>query len=149
MCKIGKFLKKELVTCRADIKTKEELFEYIAGNVEKCAGIPRDSVLKSLTERETYGSTGIGKGVAVPHCRIKGSKDVVVQIISLAEPMPYGSSDGENVSLVFTLIVPEGNNLLYLKLISQISVLCSNEKIRSGLIAARNPEKMIGLISNL
>jgi PTS system nitrogen regulatory IIA component len=149
MCKIGKFLKKELVACRADIKTKEELFEYIAGNVESRAGISKDTVLKSLTERETYGSTGIGRGVAVPHCRIKGSKEVVVQLISLAGPMPYGSSDGEDVSLVFTLIVPEGNNLLYLKLISQISVLCSNEKIRSGLIAARNPEEMINLISNL
>ena len=149
MCKIGKFLKKELVACRADIKTKEELFEYIAGNVESRAGISKETVLKSLSERETYGSTGIGKGVAVPHCRIKGSKEVVVQLISLAEPMPYGSSDGENVSLVFTLIVPEGNNLLYLKLISQISVLCSSDKIRAGLIAAQNPEKMIGLISNL
>ena len=71
MCKIGKFLKKELITCHAGIKTKEELFEYIAENVEKNTGIPKDSVLKSLTERETYGSTGIGKGVAVPHCRIK------------------------------------------------------------------------------
>ena len=149
MCKIGKFLKKELVVCRAGIKTKEELFKYIAENVEKCAGISKDSVVKSLTERETYGSTGIGKGVAVPHCRIKGSKEVVVQLISLAEPMPYGSSDGEDVSLVFTLIVPEGNNLLYLKLISQISVLCSNDRIRAGLIAADDPEKMIGLISNL
>ena len=149
MCKIRNFLKKELVVCRAGIKTKDELFEYIAGNAEKYAGIPKDSVLKSLTERETYGSTGIGKGVAVPHCRIKGSKEVVVQLISLAEPMPYGSSDGEDVSLVFTLIVPEGNNLLYLKLISQISVLCSNENIRAGLIGAQNPEKMIDLISNL
>ena len=149
MCKIGKFLKKELVACHAGIKTKEELFEYIAENVEKNTGIPKDSVLKSLTERETYGSTGIGKGVAVPHCRIKGSKEVIVQLISLAEPMPYGSSDGEDVSLVFTLIVPEGNNLLYLKLISQISVLCSNVRIRAGLIAANDPEKMIGLISNL
>ena len=149
MCKIGKFLKKELVACRAGIKTKEELFEYIAENVEKYAGISKDTVFKSLTERETYGSTGIGKGVAVPHCRIKGSKEVVVQLISLTEPMPYGSSDGEDVSLVFTLIVPEGNNLLYLKLISQISVLCCNEKIRAGLIAAKDPEKMIGLISNL
>ena len=149
MCKIGKFLKKELVACRADMKTKEELFEYIAGNVENCAGISKETVLKSLTERETYGSTGIGKGVAVPHCRITGSKEVVVQLISLKNPMPYGSSDGENVSLVFTLIVPEGNNLLYLKLISQISVFCSSDKIRAGLIAAQNPEEMINLISNL
>ena len=149
MCKIGKFLKKELVVCRAGIKTKEELFEYIAGNAEKYAGIPKDSVFKSLTERETYGSTGIGKGVAVPHCRIKGSKEVIIQLISLAEPMPYGSSDGEDVRLVFTLIVPEGNNLLYLKLISQISVLCSNEKIRTELVEAHDPEKMLNLISNL
>ena len=149
MCKIGKFLKKELVACHAGIKTKEELFEYIAGNVEKCAGISKDSVLKSLTERETYGSTGIGKGVAVPHCRIKGSKEVVVQLLSLEKPMPYGSSDGEDVSLVFTLIVPEGNNLLYLKLISRISVICSDENIRRKLVEAKDSETMINLISNL
>ena len=149
MCKIGKFLKKELITCHAGIKTKEELFEYIAENVEKNTGIPKDSVLKSLTERETYGSTGIGKGVAVPHCRIRGSKNVVIQLVSLENPMPYGSSDGVDVSLVFSLIVPEGNNLLYLKLISRISMLCNDEKMRESLVTAKNPDEIIDLISNL
>ena len=147
MCKIASFLKKEFIACRAEIKTKEELFEYIAGNAEKYAGISKDAVLKSLTERETYGSTGIGKGVAVPHCRIKDSKNVVIQVISLKDPMPYGSSDGEDVSLVFSLIVPEGNNLLYLKLISRISMLCNDEKMRKNLVSAQNPEKIIGLIN--
>ena len=149
MCKIGNFLKKELVVCRADIKTKEELFTYIAENIEKNSDVPKGVLLKSITERETYGSTGIGKGVAVPHCRIKGSKNVVIQIISLANPIPYGSSDGEDVRLVFTLAVPEGNNLLYLKLISRISILCSNNDVRERLFAAQNPEEMIDLISNL
>lgn len=147
MCKIASFLKKEFIACRAEIKTKEELFEYIAGNAEKYAGISKDAVLKSLTERETYGSTGIGKGVAVPHCRIKDSKNVVIQVISLKDPMPYGSSDGVDVSLVFSLIVPEGNNLLYLKLISRISMLCNDEKMRKNLVSAQNPEKIIGLIN--
>ncbi len=147
MCKIANFLKKEFIACRADIRTKEELFGYIAGNAGKYAGIPEDSVLKSLTERETYGSTGIGKGVAVPHCRIKDSKNVVIQVISLKDPMPYGSSDGIDVSLVFSLIVPEGNNLLYLKLISRISMLCNDEKMRKSLVEAESPEKIIGLIN--
>ena len=135
MCKIGNFLKKELVVCRADIKTKEELFTYIAENIEKNSDVPKGVLLKSITERETYGSTGIGKGVAVPHGRIKGSKNVVIQIISLANPIPYGSSDGEDVRLVFTLAVPEGNNLLYLKLISRISILCSNNDVRERLFS--------------
>ncbi len=149
MCKIANFLKKECIACRMELKTKEELFKYIAENAEANAGIPEDSVLKSLLERETYGSTGIGKGVAVPHCRIKGSKNVVIQLISLAEPMPYGSADGEGVRLVFSLIVPEGNNLLYLKLISRISMLCNDEKMRESLVAAENPDEIIDLISNL
>ncbi len=149
MCKIANFMKKECIACRMELKTKEELFKYIAENAEANTGIPEDSVLKSLLERETYGSTGIGKGVAVPHCRIKGSKNVVIQLISLAEPMPYGSADGEGVRLVFSLIVPEGNNLLYLKLISRISMLCNDEKMRESLVAAENPDEIIDLISNL
>ena len=149
MCKIANFMKKECIACRMELKTKEELFKYIAENAEANAGIPEDSVLKSLLERETYGSTGIGKGVAVPHCRIKGSKNVVIQLISLAEPMPYGSADGEGVRLVFSLIVPEGNNLLYLRLISRISMLCNDEKMRESLVAAENPDEIIDLISNL
>ncbi len=147
MCRIADFLKKEFIACQAEIKTKEELFEYIAGNAEKYAGIQKDSVLKSLLERETYGSTGIGKGVAVPHCRIKDSKNVVIQVISLKDPMPYGSSDGKDVSLVFSLIVPEGNNLLYLKLISRLSMLCNDDKMRQSLVGAQDPEKIIGLIN--
>ena len=63
--------------------------------------------------------------------------------------MPYGSADGEGVRLVFSLIVPEGNNLLYLKLISRISMLCNDEKMRESLVAAENPDEIIDLISNL
>jgi Phosphotransferase system mannitol/fructose-specific IIA domain (Ntr-type) len=61
--------------------------------------------------------------------------------------MPYGSSDGKDVSLVFSLIVPEGNNLLYLKLISRISMLCNDGKMRKSLVEAESPEKIIGLIN--
>lgn len=147
MCKVVNYLKKELVVCGAKIGSKEELFFYLAENIEKNSSLKKEDVLKSISEREAYGSTGIGKGVAVPHCRIKGSKEVVVQLVSLAEPIPYGSHDGEDIKLVFTLVVPEGNNLLYLKLVSQISMLCSKKEIREGLINAKDPEEMIKLIS--
>ena len=149
MCKVGKFLKKELVKCHAEIENKEDLFLFLAENIAKNSNISKDDVFRRITERESYGSTGIGKGVAVPHCRVSGSKDVIIQVVSLAKSISYGSNDGEGVQLVFMLVVPEGNNLLYLKLISQISVLCSNQKVREGLMSAKTSEEMIDLISNL
>ncbi len=149
MCRIETYIKKELVHCKVPIKTKEGLFRYLSDIVEEVAGVPSQKVLKSLQERESFGSTGIGNGVAIPHGRIPGCKDVVIHMLTLSGKIPYGSIDKEGVQLVFMLAVPEGNNLLYLKLLSRISIICNDSTVRNSLVNARSQEEMIRIIKEV
>lgn len=146
MCRIEDYIKKELVHCKVPIKTKEGLFRYLAETIEKVSGVKSAEILKNIKEREEYGSTGIGNGVAIPHGRIEGCSDVIIHLLTLSGSIPYGSIDGEGVSLVFMLAVPEGKNLLYLKLLSRISMMCNDRNIRERLKNARSREEMINIV---
>jgi len=149
LCRIETYIKKELVHCKVPIKTKEGLFRYLSDIVEEVAGVSSEKVFRSLEERESFGSTGIGHGVAIPHGRISGCREVVIHMLTLSGKIPYDSVDGEGVSLVFMLAVPEGNNLLYLKLLSRISIICNDSSVRNSLINARSQEEMIRIIKEV
>ncbi len=149
MCKVIDFLKKELVVSRVDAENGKDLIEKLAARIERERGLDAGRIVDAVLEREKYGTTGIGNGVAIPHGRIRGIKDIVLLVATTENPVEYGSVDGEGVRLVFMLIVPEGNNLLYLKLLSQISIICNDKSIRSELISAESTEDLIRIIEEL
>jgi fructose-specific phosphotransferase system IIA component len=149
MCRLESFLKKELVICGLKVTNKDEVFEKICMQIEKSCGISSQEVLKAIKERESYGTTGIGSGIAIPHARISSAQEIVVSIAALENGVEYGSLDGEDVKLVFMLIVPEGKNLVYLKLLSQISLMCNDKTVRNELLKAGTEEEIINIIRSI
>ncbi|MFZ9492195.1 MAG: PTS sugar transporter subunit IIA, partial [Burkholderiaceae bacterium] len=83
--------------------------------------------------RERLGSTGLGAGVAIPHGRIKGLKQALGAFVRLAKPLPFDAPDGQPVSLVFFLLVPEHANQEHLELLSELAEMLSDERFRDGL----------------
>ena len=77
---------------------------------------------------------------------MKDHKDIIIALVTLDEPVDYGSIDGEDVSLVFMLIVPEGNNLVYLKLLSQLSIMCNDKNTRTLLMNASSPDEALEIV---
>ena len=78
-------------------------------------------VYEKLLEREELGSTGIGNGVAIPHCKVKRLSDVVVAIGILREAVDFGASDGLPVRLLFLVLSPESEPAAHLKSLAAIS----------------------------
>ena len=148
MCKIENYLKKELVECGISVETKNELFSYISKKIEKNVGINSEDIVRSILDRESHGTTGIGDGVAIPHARVSTVKDIVIYIATLKNPVEYESLDGDAVKLVFMLIVPEKENLAYLKLLSQISLICNDKAILSELVSAKSQNELINIIGS-
>ncbi len=149
MCRLENYLKKELVICGLKVSDKDELFSKISVEIEKSSGIDAQEIVTAIKERESYGTTGIGSGIAIPHARIPSAKEIVICIASLDSGVDYGSLDGDNVSLVFMLIVPEGKNLVYLKLLSQISLMCNDKTVRTELLKAESEEEIINIIRSM
>jgi PTS system nitrogen regulatory IIA component len=79
--------------------------------------------------REQLGTTGLGKGIAIPHCRLAQCTKAIGALVSLDSPVDYDSLDGEPVDLVFALIVPEDGDDEHVKALGEIASLFLDEDL--------------------
>jgi PTS system nitrogen regulatory IIA component len=120
----------------ADLGSKKRVFEQVGLLVENHNRVARSVVFDSLFARERLGSTGLGQGVAIPHGRIKGLRDAVGVFVRTRSPIPFDAPDGQPVSLVFALLVPERATDLHLDILAQLAQLFSDRTMRNRLAAA-------------
>jgi fructose-specific phosphotransferase system IIA component len=80
-----------------------------------------DDLYHRLNEREELGSTGIGMGVAIPHCKAKGLKGVVLAIGISKRGVDFEAVDGSKVHLFFLIISPTDKPTAHLKALSAVS----------------------------
>ena len=96
---------------------------------EQIEGVDEDDVFEALMSREQLGTTGLGNGIAIPHCRIAQCDRLVGALVSLAEPVDYDSIDGKPIDLVFALVVPEGGDTEHVKALGEIASLFLDEDL--------------------
>lgn len=86
--------------------TKAALFQILAGKAAERLGLPEHVVLEALSRRESLGSTGVGKGVALPHASLPGLAEPFGLLARLKHPVDYEAIDGEPVDLVCLVLTP-------------------------------------------
>ena len=114
------------------MSSKKRLFEQAGLLFENQHGVARSLVFDSLFARERLGSTGLGQGVAIPHGRIKGLKEARGAFLRLAQPVPFDAPDGNPVSLVFVLLVPEKATEKHLQILSELAQMFSDKALREA-----------------
>ncbi|MGB2815865.1 MAG: PTS sugar transporter subunit IIA [Burkholderiaceae bacterium] len=120
--------------------SKKRAFEQAGLLFENNQAVARAKVFDSLFARERLGSTGLGQGVAIPHGRIKGLKEAVAAFVRVAEPIPFDAPDGQPVSVMIFLLVPEQASQAHLDLLSELAQMLSDKAFRQGLMDAATPE---------
>ena len=120
--------------------SKKRAFEQAGLLFENNQGVARAKVFDSLFARERLGSTGLGQGVAIPHGRIKGLKEAVAAFVRVAEPVPFDAPDGQPVSVMIFLLVPEQASQAHLDLLSELAQMLSDKAFRQTLLDAPSPE---------
>jgi len=141
-------LKKELVFF-SNLSNKKDILEALIRSIDNENLVEDAEVLRqSIFSREKIMSTGIGLGIAVPHARIKGVKNILIAVgINKNAIEDYESIDGTPVRLVIMIVAGERQHKEYLKLLSQIvKILKKNSRIEH-LLEARNADEVIGLLS--
>jgi nitrogen PTS system EIIA component len=130
-----------------DVSSKKRLFEQIGLLFENSRQIPRARVFDSLFDREKLGSTGLGYGVAIPHGRIKALKEPVCAFARTAQAVPFEAPDGQPVSLVFAMLVPEHATEAHLEILSELAQMFSDERLRQSLLDAPDVQAAHRLIT--
>lgn len=132
-----------------DARTKDGILESLADLLAAAYDLRSADVLDCIEERERLGSTGFGRGVAIPHARIDGLKYPVVAVLRLRNPVDYEAADGLPVELVIGLLSPENAGVSHLHALAAISRLVRDDKVRKALIEAENAEVLYGLLTNV
>lgn len=145
---ISDLLSPEKIHCDVHSSSKKRLLELISEDLARNSDeVSQREIFESLCARERLGSTGLGKGVAIPHGRVKGTDHVEVSFIRLKKPLPFDAVDGEPVDLLFALAVPESCGETHLKLLSQVAEIFSDPELLKDLRAAENSGSLLKLLS--
>jgi mannitol/fructose-specific phosphotransferase system IIA component (Ntr-type) len=112
-------------------------------------GYDADALLAGLLEREELGSTGLGRGVAVPHVRLDEAQDLAVVFGRPAKPVDFGAVDGAPCALFFLVIGPtrKESQEKYLQAMAKISRMMRDAAAREKLLAAKSAAEVVGALA--
>ncbi|SHK35444.1 PTS IIA-like nitrogen-regulatory protein PtsN [Marinobacter antarcticus] len=119
---IDNILAPELTLCKVPASSKKRVLEFIAEQIRQHNdSLGEGQIFNNLIARERLGSTGIGQGIAIPHCRLEGLEHVIGVLITLEEAVEFDAIDNQPVDLVFALVVPKEATSEHLELLSQLA----------------------------
>ena len=129
--------------CGATGGSKKRVLELLAQHI--AADIPdidEDQLFRSLIAREKLGSTGLGNGIAIPHCRLENCTATVGTIITLHTPIDFDAIDEQPVDIIFALLVPEEAHDEHLQTLASLAEKCSQPSYLKGLRSATSNEEL-------
>ncbi len=137
-------LNPDTVFSQLEVKNKSELISVMVDTLRGQIDPGHiDEVKKAVMEREKVMSTGVGKGLGIPHCKTKAIDESLAAFALLKEPLEFDSIDGEPVRMVFLLVSPDARNSLHIKLLSRISRLMNSGSFREQILACETTEEIL------
>jgi nitrogen PTS system EIIA component len=123
---------------------KRLLLQELASKAAAGLGLDVDQVASCLIKREELGSTGIGKGVAIPHARMPDLPRPYGLLAKLKQPIEFDAIDGEPVDIVFVLLLPaaEENGQL-----GALALIARTLRVPENLARLRSAKKASELYS--
>jgi PTS system nitrogen regulatory IIA component len=123
--------------------SKKRVLENIAQLIsDDLPTLDSGALFKNLIAREKLGSTAIGEGIAIPHCRMSLCEQITGALIRLQEPIDFDAADEQPVDLLFVLLVPEQACDEHLQTLAELAGLFSREDFRQALRAAGDSQQL-------
>jgi len=139
----------ERIACKVSASSKKRLLELISDSLAKDhPTLNQQDIFESFIAREKLGSTALGHGVALPHGRVKLSKNTIGAFFQLETGIDYDAEDQQPVDLIFAMLVPEESTDEHLKLLSQLAEKFSSEEFRNKLHQTSNNKEIYNLFEN-
>lgn len=126
---------------------KEDVLNQMVNLMAKSGKI-RDveTYRKGVFAREEEGTTGIGEGIAIPHCKSNAVERPGLAAMVVKDGVDFDALDGEKVSLIFLIAAPDTEDNVHLDVLSRLSVMLMDENFTASLRKARTPEEFLKVI---
>lgn len=141
------FLRSEGIICPLEADSKEEvLAELVEPILSENPKLDRARLLKTLTDRENLGSTGIGGGVAIPHGKFEGLDRLVGSFGKSPKGIDFNSMDNKPAHLFFLLVAPKNSAADHLKALARVSRLLKDRKCAAELQKCDKPDQILQVL---
>jgi PTS system nitrogen regulatory IIA component len=144
---IGDWLDRSAIVYRSSADSKRQALSVVADAAAKLTKSKASDVLDALIERESHGSTGVGRGVAVPHARLPGLDRMKAVVVRLERPVAFDAVDEQPVDILFALFAPEDARSEHLRALARVSRLLRQGEVREHLRQARTPDAIYAILS--
>ncbi len=129
-------------------KSKKQALQELAQRAAEVTGIDGREIFDTLLQRERLGSTGLGRGIAIPHVKFRGLKSIVCLFARVEEPIAFDSHDNEPVDVIFLLLAPEHASGDHLKALARISRLVRDPATLERLRTAPDAEALRAVLTS-
>ena len=145
-----KILSPKRTLAKVRIHSKKRLLEFIAKEVAReIPGSNPTDIFNAFVAREKLGSTALGAGIAIPHCRVKECKNILGFFIQLESGIDFDSVEGEPVDLFFALVVPLEANDEHLRVLSEIAFIFDQSNVLAQLRNTHDINQLHNIISSV
>ena len=131
-----------------EISSKKRVFELLGELLVKdLANLQATHVSEGLQARERLGTTALGEGVAIPHCRMANLSEIRCAVVKLDRAVDFDAPDQQNVSLFYALLVPEDATDEHLKTLGLLAEFLSEQDNRNKLRNCTTAEEILNIFS--
>jgi nitrogen PTS system EIIA component len=136
------------VKAHVAMDSRKSIFAYFGDLAARTLGLDAGQVAEALLERERLGSTGFGRGIALPHAKLDGLAGVRGLVATVARPIDFAAVDGLPVDLFFVLLSPVDAGADHLKALASASRMLRNETMTDRLRGAKSDAALYALIAD-
>jgi PTS system nitrogen regulatory IIA component len=136
------------VIAQLRVSNKKQALQEIARRAAALSGIAERRLYDVLAERERLGSTGIGRGIAIPHGKLAELSRLYGLFARLDRPIPFEAIDDQPVDLVFVLFAPEAAGAEHLRALARVSRLLRDTAICQKLRGSDNADALYALLTD-
>ena len=145
--KISEILSVENIKIALEQRGKNAIITELVDLMAKSPSVVnKEEVLNATLEREKAASTGIGNGIAIPHGKSMGVRELALSLGLIPEGTDFDSQDGEPCTIFWCLAAPLGPSGPHIKALSRVSRLMNKPELRDELIGCRSPEECYALL---
>jgi PTS system nitrogen regulatory IIA component len=129
------------------VTSKKQVLQLLARKAADLTGREEHTILGVLLERERLGTTGIGNGVAIPHCKLPDLDRVHGLFARLQRPVDFNAIDGKPVALVFLLLAPDAGGSGDLRMLARVSRLFHDREMREKLLGSDSADAVYAILT--
>ena len=145
--RIRELLAVESIDLNAKAASKKEALDHAVDLMARSGKIGDvETYRNGVYAREEEGTTGIGEGIAIPHCKSDVVKAPGLAAMRVAGGVDFQSLDGEKADLIFLIAAPNTKDNVHLDVLSKLSVLLMDEKFTNDLRNAKSVEEFLHVI---